>query len=181
MELWLVDQNTELVNAWKQVFSDLPNVFVQPGDILSIAENAIVSPANSLGMMDGGIDLAYLNRFGLGMQQRLFDAIAEQPDRLLPVGAAVLIETGDSKIPFLISAPTMKTPEPVPKANAFFAMSAALMVAERHEAKIQKLFCPGLATGIGCVAPIDAANEMANAYRKWLRRRGLADTRSDSR
>lgn len=96
MELWLVDQNTELVNAWKQVFSDLPNVFVQHGDILSIAENAIVSPANSLGMMDGGIDLAYLNRFGLGMQRRLFDAIAKQPDHILPVGAAVLVETGDS-------------------------------------------------------------------------------------
>ena len=176
MELWLVDQNNELVNAWKEAFSDLPHVFIRRGDILSLAENAIVSPANSLGMMDGGIDLAYLNHFGLGMQSRVFEAIAEQPDGMLPVGAAVVVETGDAKVPLLVCAPTMVTPEPVPRANAFFAMSAALSAAERHAAQIRKLFCPGLATGIGCVAPADAAAEMAHAYRKWLRRREMIES-----
>jgi O-acetyl-ADP-ribose deacetylase (regulator of RNase III) len=167
MELWLIDLNLELVDAWKRTFSGLSNVFFQHGDILSMAENAIVSPANSFGLMDGGIDRDYSNRFGLGMQNRVFEAIAERPEGKLPVGAAVVIETGDAKIPWLVCAPTMVTPGPVPKSHAFFAMAAALTAAQRHQ--IQKLFCPGLATGIGCVPPEEAAAEMAAAYRKWLR------------
>jgi len=170
VELWLVDQNADLVAAWDQAFDGLEEVFVRRGDILALAEDAIVSPANSYGIMDGGIDLAYLNRFGPKIQSRLFREIGRRSEGLLPVGAAVVVETGDSRIPLLISAPTMVTPEPVPPANAFFAMSAALTAATKHLDRIRKLFCPGLATGIGRVAPEDAAAEMASAYRKWLAR-----------
>ena len=34
--------------------------------------------------------------------------------------------------------------------------------------QIAKLFCPGLGTGVGCVEPKLAAQEMAMDYKKWL-------------
>jgi O-acetyl-ADP-ribose deacetylase (regulator of RNase III) len=90
----------------------------------------------------------------------------------LPVGAAVFVETGDHSIPFLIAAPTMVTPQPVPPAHSFFAMSAILRTASLHAGRVTTVCCPGLATGIGEVGPDDAAAEMAAAWRKWLRSRG---------
>ncbi|MCY1083610.1 hypothetical protein [Archangium lansingense] len=41
------------------------------------------------------------------------------------------------------------------------------------ENTIVSLFCPGLATGIGEVALVEAAGEMARAYWKWLARIGV--------
>jgi hypothetical protein len=59
MELWLIDRNGELVEAWQKEFEGIDEVHTECGDILKIAENTIVSPANSYGYMDGGIDLEY--------------------------------------------------------------------------------------------------------------------------
>lgn len=170
MELWLVDTDAELVESWHDAFQGLEGVFVRQGDILTVAENTLISPANSYGWMDGGIDAHYTKHFGLQLQARLQLEIDEQRDGKLPVGAALFLPTGDARIPYLISAPTMENPGPVGPENAFFALSAALKVAEQHRAQVTKLFCPGLATGIGEVAPREAAREMANAYRKHVAR-----------
>ena len=70
MELWLVDINQELVEAWRNEFRGFDEVNLVCGNILRIAENTIVSPANSYGYMDGGIDLEYTYHFGLQPQQR---------------------------------------------------------------------------------------------------------------
>ena len=169
MELWLVDVDGELSEAWEREFAGLDNVFVRKGDILSMAQNTLVSPANSYGWMDDGIDALYTSYFGLQLQARLQRDIDEQREGKLAVGAALLVPTGDQRIPWLISAPTMENPGPVSPENAFFAMSAALKLAAKHPERVSRLFCPGLGTGVGGVDPREAAREMANAYRKWLR------------
>jgi O-acetyl-ADP-ribose deacetylase (regulator of RNase III) len=171
MELWLVDRNPDLVRAWEVEFEGIPNVFIHHGDILSIAENTIVSPANSYGIMDGGIDLTYTEYFGTRPQQEIQKKIALRSEGYLPVGSAVLVETGNAKISFMISAPTILVPQQIDKANVFFAMSAILKIADLNRDKVKKIYCPGLGTGTGRVAPEDAANEMANCYKKWLTRR----------
>ena len=56
--LHLVDLEDSLVQAWRAEFAAFPEVEVAEGDILAVARGAIVSPANSQGHMDGGIDLA---------------------------------------------------------------------------------------------------------------------------
>jgi hypothetical protein len=61
MKLYLVDRSPDLITAWQELFAGLNNVFICEGDILSIAEDTIVSPANSYGFMDGGIDRSYLD------------------------------------------------------------------------------------------------------------------------
>jgi O-acetyl-ADP-ribose deacetylase (regulator of RNase III) len=166
MQLHLVDLESALVEAWEEQFKDCPEVAVKHGDILSIAHNAIVSPANSYGYMDGGIDLAYIEFFGMQLQVAVLDAINRRSEGLLPVGASVVVKTGNPMIQYLIVAPTMIVPEPVPASNCFFAMAAVLRAADHHPG-ITDVFCPGLATGIGRVSFEEAASEMANAYRKW--------------
>ncbi|MCP4153466.1 MAG: AraC family transcriptional regulator [bacterium] len=169
MEVWLVDINPELVSAWKKYFKDFKNVHIECEDILKIAENTIVSPANSYGYMDGGIDLMYTHFFGLRPQQEIQRLIGFRREGYLPVGAAVLVKTGDDRIPYMISAPTMISPGPVADCNAFFATAAALQVAHKNQNLVKKLFCPGMATGVGRVSPENAAKEMALAYRKYLK------------
>jgi O-acetyl-ADP-ribose deacetylase (regulator of RNase III) len=120
--------------------------------------------------MDGWIDRLYTEFFGLRPQTEVQDNIANHPEGHLPIGTAVLVETGHSKIPYMIAAPTMETPGPVRSVNSFFAMSAALSTAYRNRKVVKKVYCPGLATGIGRVPPDAAAVEMANAYKKWLTR-----------
>jgi hypothetical protein len=57
MELWLVDINSELVETWRKEFAGFDNVHTKCENILQIAENTIVSPANGYGYMDGGLVL----------------------------------------------------------------------------------------------------------------------------
>ena len=166
MHLWLVDINLELVDAWHKEFAGFKNVSIECADILEIAGNTIVSPANSFGFMDGGIDQQYTDYFGLKPQEEVQALIRQRPDGYLPVGAAVLVKTGNKKIPYLISAPTMVTPGPVDAANVFFAMSAILKIAYTNRKLVNKVYCPGLATGVGCVPVGIAAKEMASAYKK---------------
>lgn len=166
MKLYLVDIEPDLVTCWKKEFESFPEVKIQCGDILSIARNAIVSPANSYGFMDGGIDELYLNYFGIQIQSLVQDAISRRREGYLPVGASVVVKTGDSKIPYLVVSPTMLIPEKVPAANCYFAMSSSLRAASATPG-ITVLYCPGLGTGVGGIPFEVAAVEMANAYRKW--------------
>jgi hypothetical protein len=62
--IYLRDINTAVVDAWEQAFADAPEVLAPHGDIFEHMADAIVSPANSFGYMDGGIDLFYSSYFG---------------------------------------------------------------------------------------------------------------------
>ena len=170
MKLHLIDTNSQLVKCWERAFSACPEVELIQGDILDLAHTAIVSPANSFGFMDGGIDLAYSNYFGPNVQESVFWAISTRPEGFLPVGASLMIRTEHPKIPYLIVAPTMKLPGPVRPQNCYHSMVAVLRIASQHEAKLTHVFCPGLATGIGEVRPEAAAEEMAAAYSDWQAR-----------
>ncbi|MEO0853348.1 MAG: macro domain-containing protein, partial [Cyanobacteria bacterium J06648_11] len=162
--LRLVDVNPAVVDAWRSAFRRFTEVSISHGDILEHAICSVVSPANSYGFMDGGIDAIYTRYFGLRPQTELQEIIARREDQKLPVGSGVLIRTGHDRIPFLISAPTMETPGPVPKQNAFYAMSAVLNTLTKHKDKLTEVYCPGLCTDVGHVEPEDAATEMAFAY-----------------
>lgn len=61
----------------------------------------------------------------------------------------------------------MYIPGAVNSVNCFYAMLSTLRTAYKYPNAIKKVFCPGLATGIGNVPFDDAAKEMALAYNKW--------------
>src|SRR5450755_4652758 len=126
MFLVLNDSNPEVVFAWMQVFGDYEGVGFGAGDILRARVDAVVSPANSFGFMDGGIDAAYRNFFGLSIQRRVQMLIEQRHAGEMPVGHAFIVPTGHHKIFRLIVAPTMKTPSNIQETdNAYRATKAA--------------------------------------------------------
>lgn len=165
----LRDTSPEVVLAWLESFSDEGPWSIGSGNILHSKADAIVSPANSYGFMDGGIDLAYRNFFGFGIQNRLQAVIKRDFDGCLPVGKAIVIPTLKESIPHMVAAPTMERPGNVAKSeNAYIAMKAALeavrLFNERSDTRIQKILVPGLCTGIGRMDPFMSARQMRKAY-----------------
>jgi O-acetyl-ADP-ribose deacetylase (regulator of RNase III) len=165
----LRDISTGVVKAWERAFADAPEVLVSRGDIFEQKADAIVSPANSFGYMDGGIDLLYSRFFGWEVETNLRALLLERHYGELPVGQAVVLATGHEFIPFLVSAPTMRVPMSIEgTVNVYLAFRAALIAVLTHNASagapIRSLLVPGLGTGVGEVAPERAARQMRLAY-----------------
>lgn len=158
-----------MVEAWRVEFAQVPDVEVSHGDIFDVSADALVSPANSFGFMDGGIDLVYSQHFGWTLQDRLRERLQSEFDGELPVGQAVLIETQDREIPFLVSAPTMRIPMDVSDTvNAYLAFRAVIRAVRAHNETggraIQSVLCPGLGTAVGKMAPLACARQMRYGY-----------------
>ncbi|MFF3327768.1 macro domain-containing protein [Streptomyces sp. NPDC002889] len=105
----LTDINTAVVEAWRAAFADTPEIEIRKGSILDEDVDAWVSPTNSRGRMDGGVDAAIKRHLGAGIQLRVQRAIRSQFEGALPVGSAVCVPSGAVKPRFLISTPTMET------------------------------------------------------------------------
>lgn len=170
MRIILSDLNLKILDAWSEFFNEQKNVSVIEADITKIECDAIVSPANSFGFMDGGLDYALSERFGWDFEKKLQKIIKELPESELLVGQALIIETGDKIIPFLISAPTMRIPTNFnidTSINAYLAMKAILIKAKMDE-RINSVAIPGLCTGVGKMQPIIAARQMFQAYKEII-------------
>ncbi len=172
LSIHLRDLNPRMVEAWEALFTGYPNVQISGGEIFgpghpSGPKVALVSPANSFGFMDGGIDLVYTERFGWQLEERLRAQLATEFGGELPVGCATLVQTEDPQLPWLICAPTMRVPMNVSKTvNAYLAFRACLRVALRCD--IAAIYCPGLGTAIGRMPVERAAFQMFEAYRDVL-------------
>lgn len=170
MLLVLRDTDPHVVLAFTQIFGGHDHVSFGSGDLLGAELDAVVSPANSFGRMDGGIDLHYRNEFGLEVERRLREAIEQRyEDAELPVGEALVVQTGHAKIKRMIAAPTMRTPQNIRGTdNVRRAMLAALRVASGLQGPaIARLGVPGMGTGVGRMDPFDAAEQMFDAWTQW--------------
>ena len=135
------------------------------GDILDTGCAAIVSPANSFGFMDGGLDLALARRFGWGVAEAVQQEIMARSLGELLVGESVVVPTRDRTVRWLIAAPTMRAPEPLrTTVNPYLAMKAVALACRGFG--IPSVACPGLGTGIGEVNPLTAARQMARAWKE---------------
>jgi O-acetyl-ADP-ribose deacetylase (regulator of RNase III) len=168
MRLHFVDINPAVADALATSFAGHSEVQVQCADILALASHCVVSPANSFGYMDGGIDAAYSQFFGPSLQVAVQTAIHRRPEGMLPVGAALAVMTQNEKVPYMIVAPTMEVPEEVPASHAGRALRAVLRLIDLEPCLGRDVFCPGLATHTGRVPPADAAAAMLSAYEHWL-------------
>src|SRR5215470_6688903 len=111
LKLILVDPNPHLCSAFEQYFEGLPNVEVANGYFEELPEfDCMVSPANSFGLMDGGVDAAITRFFGVPLMQRVQARIVEEFLGEQPVGTSIIVETGHPKHPFLAHSPTMRVP-----------------------------------------------------------------------
>ncbi|WFB05886.1 macro domain-containing protein [Streptomyces sp. LX-29] len=104
----LTDINTSVVEAWRAAFADTPEIEIRKGSILDEEVDAWVTPTNSRGRMDGGVDAAIKRHLGAGIQLRVQRAIRDRFAGRLPVGSAVCVPSGAVNPGFLISTPTME-------------------------------------------------------------------------
>lgn len=167
MNILLCYRDEPLGEAWQHAFRGLPGVQIVGGDICNVPCDAIVSPANSFGFMDGGLDHLISERFGWDLEKQVRKTIQERPMKELLVGEAIVVPTRDTVVPWLICAPTMRVPMRVrTTVNAYLAMKAILVAATLNS--LNTIAVPGLGTGIGQLAPEIAAGQMAEAYREII-------------
>jgi O-acetyl-ADP-ribose deacetylase (regulator of RNase III) len=161
MQIVLAALDEALASAWEQFCGGLPGVRVHRGSILEAGCDAVVSPANSFGFMDGGIDALYLRHFGNHLQQRVQRMIAERHHGELLVGAADIVETTDPAIPYLIVAPTMRVPmRLIDSVNPYLAARAVLLLGRNLADTVRSIAMPGLGTGVGGVSPAVCAHQV---------------------
>ena len=185
MKIVLAAVEDDLADAWERHCGDLPGVSVHRGSILDLSVDAVVSPANSFGFMDGGIDHLYSHHFGWEVQDRLQELIRTRHHGELLVGAAEIVETGNLRIPFVIAAPTMRVPmvlarhgQPVPGGPRGAAARQArrrpvgALAGEPVSAAVQSVAFPGLGTGVGRVGPNTCAHQVRAAIEEVVLGRG---------
>lgn len=176
MKIILTAVEKSLAKAWQEFCGDLNFVEIHQGSILEVKCDAVVSPANSFGFMDGGIDALYLSYFTSEIQMNARKQIFEYHNGELIVGNADVIETSDDKIPFLIIAPTMRVPmilndtvNPYLAARAVFILISngtflsGSLEGEKVSNYIKTVAFPGLGTGVGKVGFNTCANQMRKA------------------
>jgi O-acetyl-ADP-ribose deacetylase (regulator of RNase III) len=135
--------------------------------------DCLVSPANSFGMMDAGMDAAITQFFGISLERSVKQRILKDYLGEQPVGTSFVIETGHPKHPFLAHTPTMRVPMSVRGTDIPYVAMWAMLLAIRqhnqtHHQPISSVVCPGLGTGIGQVPEAEAARQMAIAYDHFL-------------
>lgn len=180
LKITLTGYEDDLIDAWQQYCGDLPNVTIYRGSILDLSVDAIVSPANSFGFMDGGIDRIYTRYFGRGVQDRLQQLIRSRHNGELLVGAAEIVATENEQIPYIIAAPTMRVPTILTDTvNPYLAARAALLLVKNGSRVISQnlpislvepvsdlvssIAFPGLGTGVGRVDPNICARQVRTA------------------
>jgi O-acetyl-ADP-ribose deacetylase (regulator of RNase III) len=171
MHFLFVDKNPKMVSAWKEIFGEEEQVKILEGDLTSVSCDAIVSPANSFGFMDGGVDYAISMRLGWELQDILQEKIKNLPEGELLIGKALILKTGDELIPYLVSAPTMRVPMTFnisSSINAYLAMKAVLIETKKHP-EIEYVAVPGFCTGVGSMDTLIAAKQMYQAYKEIIK------------
>jgi len=166
----LVDKNPLLIEAWNNVFDDLDFVKVYEGSIFDVDCDAVVSPANSFGFMDGGIDYQYSQHFGWDVQEEVQHKIKLYHDGELLVGNALEVKTGNEDIPYLIAAPTMRVPMILKDSiNTYLATRAVMLMLKYRLCNIVKTVAfPGMGTGVGQMRADICAGQMRAAIDKVL-------------
>lgn len=160
----LVDKNQEMVDAWRNEFKYHDNFEFHCGDIFEKSADYLVSPANSFGFMDGGIDLAYSKKIGWYLQEKLQEKIKNEFDLELLVGQACVIETDFPQYPYMIAAPTMRVPMYLQGTPNVYLAAKAVFSFMRKTNDNTSCCIPGLGTGIGCVSYSLCAQKMRLAY-----------------
>lgn len=124
--------------------------------------DAVVNPANSLGIMGGGIGGALRRQGGDVIQQAAMQAAP------IAVGAALVTTAGQLPAKNVIHVPTMEEPGmTIGAENVRRAARAALIAADRNGFKV--IAMPGIGTDLGNVPLDEAARAIVEEIRAHRR------------
>lgn len=142
VKLTLFDLNVSLCTAWEEEFENHENVVVKHAVLEEVEpHDCLVSPANSFGLMNGGIDAA-ISAMLPEVQSLVQEEILLQYAGEQPVGTSVIVPTtatGDlskQHFPWLAHTPTMRFPRPISPEVVYDAMRAMLLEIRNFNATI---------------------------------------------
>ena len=144
MKVLIADNNQSVITAVEEYD---PTFEFAYGNPLAFDIDAVVSPANTRGIMSGGFDGVLRRFFGAAIEVKARSFLDENP---LDVGQAVAIRTSHETIKWLILAPTVNFIGNGFSGGATISYSCgfnAVMAASKAGA--QKLGMTGLGTGVG--------------------------------
>ncbi|MBW5481214.1 macro domain-containing protein [Streptomyces bambusae] len=166
----LTDVNERVVEAWRAAFADTPGIEIRRGSILDEDVDAWVTPTNSRGRMDGGVDAVIKRHLGAGIQLRVQRAIRDRFAGTMPVGSAVCVPSGATVPRYLISTPTMvqSSQNVSDTLNVALACAAAFQAVHRQNRQapgsIRSVALVGLGAQTGRVPARVCANLMWTGY-----------------
>jgi len=168
------DKNNDFIDEYRKVLQHIPDTYFVCETLDSLLQkypeiNAIVSPANSYGMMNGGIDTD-INRLLNGVESDVQQSINKYGKsdysgrKFLPVGQCLILEKNNM---LLFVAPTMLMPQKLDSNSINVAM--AFNAIYRNVRKFKKdiiIACPCLGTGVGQMSPFISAWQIKNIFEK---------------
>jgi O-acetyl-ADP-ribose deacetylase (regulator of RNase III) len=158
MKIILCDINEHVINACKDLeINTNDTIKIVHGDIFQQEYNAIATPSNSFGFMDGNFDLEIIKKYGDGVEKLIKNYIVVSGEILVgdccehyhqATGHAIFV------------APTMRLPMPiVGTVNAYLAMKKIFSEAKSDGYKTLAL--PAFGTGCGQLS----ANTFARQFK----------------
>ena len=101
MNILIADNKQAVITAAEECN---PSFEIELGNPLAFDIDAVVSPANTKGIMNGGYDAVLRRYFGVTIEMRIRQYIEKFP---ISVGEAISVMTGHEKVKFLIVTPTV--------------------------------------------------------------------------
>lgn len=133
-------------------------VHVANADIATLAVDAVVNPANSLGIMGGGVAGRLRHQGGDSIQAAAMNAAP------IAVGAAVVTEAGALPCKHVIHAPIMDEPgQKIGAENVRRAARAALIASDYHKFKV--IAFVGMGSELGEVPRDESARAIVEEIR----------------
>ncbi len=172
----LVDINHKMVKAWQETFEENPEVEIVVGSMLDQTVDAFVTPTNSRGSMDGGLDAVIKKHFGSSIETRVQKSIGQMYSSQMPVGYATCVTTNRPKPAWLISTPTMVSSSEDISDTLNVALSCAAAFQAVHiqnmlePGSIDSVALPGLGANTGKVPAEICADLMWSGYNLFRRR-----------
>ena len=188
MKLLFVSLNDTFIKEVRKVF---PEFSAEVIDIVKVPKEGhiFMSPANSFGFMDGGIDMALSRKVFPGIEPIVKQNIREleiytnlgRP--YLPIGSASLIPVpgGDTPHTGMISAPTMFLPHDVSMTqNAYWSALATFRVFRKYygvaNGHVHTLVITSLCCGYGKMDEARSAAQIREAWNDFLANRVPTDS-----
>lgn len=177
MYIYLLDINKEMTNAWHKYFGNINNVEIINDDFVHFMNThpnieAVVSPANAYGLMDGGYDGAITRYFGEDLQHKVQNIIVKEWYGEQPVGTALTVLTDKAvanshKLIRLIHTPTMRSPEVIIDPRIVYqCMRTTLIEAKKQD--VQSIVIPAFGGLCGAVSYELLAYYMFLAYKQII-------------
>lgn len=167
MKIYLLDINKNIVDAWKSSFKYCSNVEVIHESFENFMNthqdiDAVVSPANSFGLMDGGYDKAITLYFGKELMRDVQDYIIDKWYGEQPVGTSFSIPIKNTD-KILIHTPSMRTPEVIEDPRIIYQCMRTTLI-EAFNKNVENIVIPAFGGLTGKVEPNALAYMMKAAY-----------------